>query len=96
MTLQTIRTWIIRLLIGYFIIGSVYYLSGYLYNLAIGKDLVFAHIVGFPLTVMGWPSMLYGDLVNIHTLGIRIPTVLTLLALAAMLALMILKAIKEG
>jgi len=95
MTLPNIRLWIIRLLVGYLIIGSIYYISGYLFNLFIGKDIVFAHIVGFPLTVMGWPSMVYGDLINIQTLGIKPPTVLTLLSLAAMITFVILKIIKN-
>ena len=95
MTLPNIRLWIIRFLVGYLIIGSIYYLSGYLFNLFIGKDIVFDPMVGFPLTVMSWPMMVYGDLVNIQTLGIKPPTVLTLLLLVAMLTVVILKVIKD-
>ncbi len=96
MTLPNIRAWIIRLLTGYLFIGSIYYVSGYLFNLFIGKDIVFHPIVGFPLTVLGWPSMVYGDLVNIQTLGTRPPTVLTLLSLAAMVTFGFLKIVKDN
>lgn len=95
MTLQNIRIWMIRLLLGYLLIGSIYYLSGYLFNLAMGKEIVFTHMVGFPLTVMGWPGMVYGDLVNAQTLGIKLPTILTLVSMAAMLTSVIIKVIKN-
>jgi len=78
--------WIIRLLVAYVIVGSVYYLSGYMYNLSIGKDNVFSLILGYPLAVIGWPPSLYADFIHRQSLGIKPSFIMTILAIVLVLA----------
>ena len=83
MRLQKIRIWTIRLILGYLMIGSIYFLSNFFFMLITGKDIVFSPLVGYPLTLIGWPWMVYADLVHHRTLGLRIPTIITILSLIA-------------
>ncbi len=85
MRFQKIRVWTIRLILGYLIIGSVYYVSSFFLMLITGKDIVFSPIIGYPLTLMGWPWMVYADLIHHQTLGLRLPTTLTLISAVAFL-----------
>ncbi|MDW7753993.1 MAG: hypothetical protein SCH68_02375 [Brevefilum sp.] len=78
---KKVFNWVIRLLIAYVIVGSVYYLSGYFYNLSIGKDNVFSPILGYPLAVIGWPLSLYADFIHRQSLGIKPSFVVTILAI---------------
>lgn len=78
--------WVKRLMIAYVIIGSVYYLSGYFYNLSIGKDNVFSPILGYPLAVIGWPLSLYADFIHRQGLGIKPSFFMTILAIVLVLA----------
>jgi hypothetical protein len=78
---KKIFKWLTKALIGYVVMGSVYYLSGWLYNLSQGKEIVFSHIVGYPLTVIGWPMMLYADFIHRDSLGIKPSLVFSILTL---------------
>ncbi len=80
---QQVKIWTTRLLLGYIVIGSNYYLSWFLVMFFTGKDIVHSPLVGYPLTLMGWPWMMYADLVHHRTLGLRIPTIITLFSLIA-------------
>ena len=93
---KKVFNWVIRLLIAYVIIGSVYYLSGYFYNLSIGKDNVFSPILGYPLAVIGWPLSLYADFIHRQSLGIKPSFVMTILAIVLVLAWFLWQAINEG
>ncbi len=87
--------WVIRLVIAYVIIGSVYYLSGYFYNLSIGKDIVFSPILGYPLAVIGWPFSLRADFKHRASLGVKVSFPLTLISIVLVAAWLIWCALKE-
>ena len=95
MTLDNTKGWALRIFLGYILIGSIYYISGVVVNLVIGKQIIFSPVIGYPLTIIGWPWMVYGDLIHHQTLGVRIPTVLALLSLGVLITLLILKIIKS-
>jgi hypothetical protein len=92
---QGLKQWIIFILLAYVMIGGVYYLTGYLQNLMVGKQNVFSPIIGLPLTMLGWPQMVYADLVHLPSLGLKIPTVLALVLLVSVIGFIIFKIIKE-
>lgn len=94
MTFESIKLWIFRIVFGYILIGSIYFVSGFVYNLLMGKQIIISSIVGFPLTIISWPWMISADLIHHHTLGIRIPTVFTNLSMGMLLTLMILTIVK--
>lgn len=94
MTCQKIKFWTITLILGYLFIGSVYYVSGFFMLLITGRDIVFSPIVGFPLTLIGWPGMVYADLIHHQTLGVNIPTVLALISMVVLMVYIIQKIIK--
>lgn len=96
MAINHIKRWIVRIFLSYLLIGSVYYFSGYFYNLIIGKQNVFSPIIGLPLTILGWPWMVYADLIHHQSLGIKIPTVLTILVMIGLIVIFILKPVKRG
>jgi hypothetical protein len=83
---KKVFNWVKRLFIAYVIAGSVYYLSGYFYNLSIGKDNVFSPILGYPLAVIGWPPSLYADFIHRQSLGIKPSFFMTILAIVLVLA----------
>ena len=66
MNLQFIkRHKIISIVLAYFVIGVVYIVTGYLYNIIIGKQIVFSPLVGIPLGAPFWVMMVYADLKHI-------------------------------
>lgn len=78
MSLQFVkRHKIISIVLAYFVTGIVYVITGYLYLIIIGKQVVFSPLVGIPLAVPFWPMMVYADLKNI---GIMPQDVLTLIS----------------
>jgi len=85
-----------KLFFAYFIAGSVYYLSGYLYNMSIGKQNVFSPFVGLPLTLLGWPQMLVADFIHREVLGIKPPLVLTCLTLLLMVGVFTYTTIRQA
>jgi len=78
---KKVFNWMIRLLIAYVIMGSVYYLSVYFYNLSIGKENVFSSILGYPLAVIGWPLSLHADFIHRASLGVKLSFPLILLSI---------------
>ena len=78
---KNVFNWVIRLLIAYVIVGSVYFLSGYFYNLSIGKENVFSPVLGYPLAVIGWPLSLHADFIHRASLGVKLSFPLTLLSI---------------
>jgi hypothetical protein len=83
-----------KIILGYLIPGVIYYLSGTIYNLTVGKDIVFSPIIGLPLTLLGWPSMLYADFIHRQTLGIKPHLVLTPIAVGIVLIFVLRDIIK--
>lgn len=90
-----LKHWIIFFLLAYVVIGGVYYLAGYLQNLVIGQQNVFSPIVGLPLTMLGWPQMVYADLVHLPSLGLKIPTILALVLLISVISFVVITIVKE-
>jgi len=88
--------WISFILLAYPVIGGVYYLAGYLQNLVIGKQNVFSPLIGLPLTMLGWPQMVYADLVHLRSLGLKIPTVLALVLLLSVICFVTITIVKES
>lgn len=84
-----------KLILAYLFIGLVYYLSSTIYNLSIGKDIVFSAIIGLPLTSLGWPMMLYADFIHRETLGIKPSFIITSLAIGAVMAYLLWQVIKK-
>jgi hypothetical protein len=78
------------------VIGGLYYLAGYLQNLVIGKQNVFSPIIGLPLTMLGWPQMVYADLVHLPSLGLKIPAVLALILFISVISFAIITIFKES
>ncbi len=74
-----IKSWALKLSLSYALIGTVYYLSGFVWLVITGRQVVFSPLVGFPLTLLGWPPMLYADLIHRESLGIRPHTILALI-----------------
>ena len=69
MSLQFVKRYkIISIILAYFVIGVVYVVTGYLYNIIIGKQIVFSLLVAIPMGATGWPMMVYADLKHI---GVR-------------------------
>ena len=60
-----------------------------------GKDIVFSPLVGYPLTLMGWPWMVYADLIHHQTLGLRIPSIFVIFSIVAFVSYIIYKIMKE-
>ena len=87
--------WLGNLLIGYIAVGSVYYLSGYFYNLSIDKENVFSPVIGYPLAVIGWPFSLYADFIHRASLGIKPSFPLTLLSIGLVVTWLVWRAINE-
>jgi hypothetical protein len=75
---QGLIRWAGFILLAYGVIGGVYYFAGYLQNILIGKQNVFSPLIGLPLTMLGWPQMVYADLVHLPSQGLKISTVLAL------------------
>jgi hypothetical protein len=73
------------LILAYLILGLVYYSSGVIYRLIIGKPEVFSPLVGLPLTLLGMPWMLYADFFHRATLGIKPPLIVTSILLVVMI-----------
>lgn len=66
MNLQFIkRHKIISIVFAYLITGIVYIVTGYLYRIIIGKQIVFSPLVGIPLGAPFWVMMVYADLRHI-------------------------------
>ena len=84
---QNVKYWLVRLIFGYVFVGSIYFLSGYIYNHLIGNDIVFSPIIAFPLVLMGWPIMLSFDIIHIQTLGLQPHSILTFLTVVVILLL---------
>jgi hypothetical protein len=78
------------------VIGSIYYLASHVHNLVIGKQIVFSPIIGFPLTIIGWPQMVYADIIHLQSLGLKFPTVLVLVLLLSMICYVITTIFKES
>ncbi|MBW6466414.1 MAG: hypothetical protein K0B06_07930 [Brevefilum sp.] len=91
-----LKQWAIFILLSYFVIGSVYYLASYARNLVIGKQIVFSPIIGLPLTIIGWPQMVYADIIHLQSLGLNFPTVLVLVLLLSMICFVIITIVKES
>ncbi len=96
MTRKLIIRWCIQIFLAYILIGSVYFFSGFLYNFCIGKQNVFSPVIDIPLTLSGWPWMVYADLIHINELGLRIPTVLALSTILIILIIFITKHYKNS
>ena len=77
---KQIIKWFLLFVLAYIAIGTIYYLTGYLYNLIVSHQNVFAPIVGLPLTLIGWPGMVYADLRHHNQLGLKPSTLITLLS----------------
>ena len=77
--------WIGKLLLGYLIIGCVYYFSGRIYNLVIGKQETFSMIIGLPLTLIGWLQSIRADFIHREMLGIKPPLIFTTLSILAVM-----------
>lgn len=92
---KNVFKWVLRLLIAYVIVGSIYYLSDYLYNLSIGKENVFSPILGYPLAVIGWPLSLHADFLHRASLGIKVSFPLTLLSIILVVIWLVWCVIKE-
>ena len=92
---QGLKQWIIFILLAYHAIGGVYYFAGYLQNLVIGKQNVFSPMIGLPLTMLGWPQMVYADLVHLPSLGLKIPTVLAMVLFLSLICFIIITISKE-
>jgi len=92
---KLVYKWMGRVLAGYVAVGSVYYFSGVLPNLVKGKALVFSPFVGYPLTVLGWPHMLYADFLHRETLGIKISFPITSLSIILVVFWLINRAKRE-
>jgi len=75
-------------------IGSIYYVSSFFLLFITGKGIVFSPIVGFPLTVASWPWMVYADLIHRQTLGLKIPTILTLVSVVAFVIYLSVKLVR--
>jgi hypothetical protein len=73
------------IILAYLLPGIVYYFSGVIYRLIIGKPEVFSPLIGLPLTLLGWPWMLYADFFHRATLGIKPPLIITSILLLVMI-----------
>jgi len=93
--IKKIINWFGRLLLAHFIVGSVYYLSGFLYNISEGKEIVFSPIIGYPLAVIGWPLSLRADFIHRDSLGLKPTLVVTILAVVIVLTWLVIRAIKD-
>jgi hypothetical protein len=93
--LKKIVLFLSKLILTYLFTGLVYYLSGTIYNLSIGKDIVFSALIGLPLTLLGWPMMLYADFIHRETLGIKPSFIITLVTIGAVLAYFLWRGIKK-
>ena len=79
MSLQFVkRHKIVSIVLAYFVIGIVYGVTGYLYRIVIGKQIVFSPLVGIPLAASGWPMMVYADLKHIGILPQDISTLVSI------------------
>jgi len=56
---------IISMILAYFIVGIIYDITGYLYNIIIGREVVFSPLISIPLGSLFWPVMIYADLKHI-------------------------------
>jgi hypothetical protein len=93
--LRNILRWIGWLITVYLIPGLTYYFSGVIYRNIIGKAEVFSPIVGLPLTLFGWPWMVYADFIHRKTLGLKPPFILGILTLLVMMIVLGIKAARE-
>jgi len=84
-----------KLILAYILIGLISYLSGTIYNLWIGKDIVFSPIIGLPLTLLGWPMMLYAVFIHRDALGIKPSSIFTLVAVGIILVFFLRDAINQ-
>lgn len=82
---HNVKSWLLRLIIGYILVGSIYFVSGYIYNHLVGKGNVFSPIIGFPLVLLGWPMMLRADIIHRQTLGLKFYSILSLFTLIVVL-----------
>ncbi len=69
--IKTLKRFAKRIILAYCLIGLVYYVTGFVYNLFIGKQNVFSPLVDIPMVLMGWPLMVYADLKHLGILGLR-------------------------
>lgn len=92
---KKVFNWLIRLLTAYVIVGSVYYFSGYFYNLSVDKENVFSPILGYPLAVIGWPLSLRADFIHRDSLGIKPIYFLTLTSFALVLIWLVIESVKD-
>lgn len=68
----------ISIILAYFIVGIIYDITGYLYNIIIGREVVFSPLLTIPLGALFWPVMIYADLKHI---GVMPQDVLALISL---------------
>lgn len=73
-------------ILAYIFLGCLYWLVGEIEHLILGKEITFSPLISLPLTVTGWPWMVYADLKNI---GWKVQDGLTLVFLALFLYLFI-------
>lgn len=71
------KSWTIKILLAYLLLGVFYYLSGSLFNLIAGRQIIFSPVIGLPLTIIGWPQMLRADFIHRELLGLRAHSILT-------------------
>ena len=71
------KSWTIKILLAYLLLGVFYYLSGSLFNFMEGRQIIFSPVIGLPLTIIGWPQMLRADFIHRELLGLRPHSILT-------------------
>jgi len=87
--------WVVSILFAYILIGLVYFFSGFLYNIYIGKQNIFSPIIGIPLTISGLPWMLYADIINVDKLGLKFSVIITLSVLSVIIMIFIFAVVKQ-
>lgn len=71
------KSWTIKILLVYLLLGVFYYLSGCLFNLMEGRQIIFSPVIGLPLTIIGWLQMLRADIIHRGMIGLRAHLILT-------------------
>ncbi|TZE82538.1 hypothetical protein [Calorimonas adulescens] len=89
--MRTLKQFIKRIILAYFVTGMVYSLTGYIHRSITGKQEVFSPLIGIPMDVIGWPWMVYADLKHIDTIGVKPSTFLALISIVMFIAIFVRK-----